>query len=156
MQSRDRRRQVVINVAVAFSDDGRRIATASDYGYARVWDAFSGAPLTPLLSHQFGVYHARFSADGRRLVTASLDRTARIWTVVIGDGAPLSAALLADAAELVGGFSLSESGAPLPLDTLAQQRRLSSLKGTQSTSPDLTSLANQLLAVSHVSVLPSH
>ena len=156
MQSRDRRRQVVINVAVAFSDDGRRIATASDYGYARVWDAFSGAPLTPLLSHQFGVYHARFSADGRRLVTASLDRTARIWTVVIGDGAPLSAALLADAAELVGGFSLSESGAPIPLDMLAQQRRLSSLKGTQSTSPDLASLANQLLAVSHVSVLPSH
>lgn len=62
-----------------FSPDGRRIATASKDGTARVWDVETGAPLTPPLVHKQPVNKVAFSADGRQLVSAGDDRTARIW-----------------------------------------------------------------------------
>jgi hypothetical protein len=41
-----------------------------------------------------------------------------------GDGTPDSAALLADLAELAGGFALSDTGIVLPLDWKGVQRRM--------------------------------
>ena len=64
-----------------FSRDGRRLATASEDGTARVWDAATGEPVTPLLPHggarqepSSSAYHSEvpqvsFSPDGRRLIT---------------------------------------------------------------------------------------
>jgi WD40 repeat protein len=65
-----------------FSPDGRRIATASTDGIARVWSA--EAPGEPLLlrGHDGHVVTVAFSPDGRRLVTASTDGTARVWTLL--------------------------------------------------------------------------
>ncbi len=64
---------------VAFSPDGRRIATASWDKTARIWDAQTGAPLGVPMKHENEVYCVAFSLDGSRIATASWDETARIW-----------------------------------------------------------------------------
>jgi WD40 repeat protein len=64
--------------AVAFSSDGKRLATASFDG-AKVWDAATGQETLTLKGHTAGLSSVVFSPDGRRLATASLDGTVRIW-----------------------------------------------------------------------------
>jgi WD40 repeat protein len=72
-----------VNQAV-FSPDGARVVTASDDRTARVWDARTGAPVTPPLRHQAAVTAVAFSLDGTRVVTASDDTVARIWDTRTG------------------------------------------------------------------------
>jgi WD40 repeat protein/tetratricopeptide (TPR) repeat protein len=72
-----------------FSRDGHHVVTASDDRTARVWDALTGAPVTPPLEHRQPVRYACFSRDGRRVVTASGDPQqgageARVWDAVTG------------------------------------------------------------------------
>jgi WD40 repeat protein/serine/threonine protein kinase len=76
---------------VAFSPDGRRIATASKDHTARVWDAGTGEAVTGPLRHSHFVFKAAFSPDSRRVVTASQDWTARVWEA--SNGHPVTPAL---------------------------------------------------------------
>ncbi len=71
-------------LSAAYDADGRRVATAGEDHTARVWDAQSGAPLTPPLKHGGPVRHVAFSPDGRLVVTASEDHTARVWDAQSG------------------------------------------------------------------------
>ena len=71
---------------VAFSPDGRLLATASDDETARLWDPATGEHLRTLTGHdQHAVYGVAFSPDGRLLATASCDGTARLWDPATGE-----------------------------------------------------------------------
>ncbi len=73
--------------AVAFSPDGRWLATASSKNVAQVWDATTGQELLTVGSKAWrrNMEGVVFSPDGRWLATASDDCTARIWDATSGE-----------------------------------------------------------------------
>ena len=70
---------------VAFSPDGRLLATASRDKTARLWDPATGECLRTLTGHEDAVWGVAFSPDGRLLATASYDETARLWDPATGE-----------------------------------------------------------------------
>ena len=66
-------------LGVAFSPDGRLLATASDDKTARLWDPATGGHLRTLTGHAGKVYGVAFSPDGRLLASGSGDHTVRLW-----------------------------------------------------------------------------
>jgi WD40 repeat protein len=65
--------------SLAFSPDGRRLASAGDGGTVRVWDAATGKEVKALRGQAQTVRSAAFSPDGRHLVTGGGDGKVVIW-----------------------------------------------------------------------------
>jgi WD40 repeat protein len=70
--------------AVAFSSDGKTLATASADHTGRLWNAHTGAELFALKGHDGPVGAIAFSPDGSLVATASDDHTARLWDARTG------------------------------------------------------------------------
>jgi WD40 repeat protein len=66
-------------LSVAWSPDGKRLATGSDDNTVRVWDAQKGTLLHTLTGHTGKVWSVAWSQDGKRLASGSEDSTVRIW-----------------------------------------------------------------------------
>src|SRR5262249_13374586 len=65
--------------ALAFSQDGAALFSASRDGTVRRWEVPSGRPLGVLSGHTGPVITLAISPDDRRLVSGSDDGTARLW-----------------------------------------------------------------------------
>jgi WD40 repeat protein len=78
-----------LTFGLAFSPDGTQLASTSDDGTCRLWNATTGALILEIHAHQVKAYHVAFRPDGEHLLTTSADGTVRQWEVRTGKPAEL-------------------------------------------------------------------
>jgi WD40 repeat protein len=73
-------------LSVAFSPDGRRLATGGEANTVKIWDVQTGQPLRTLEGHRGEVYTVAFSpvGHGRWVASAGEDSTVKIWDSLTG------------------------------------------------------------------------
>jgi WD40 repeat protein len=73
--------------SVAFTPDGRTLASGSSDQTIKLWDVATGNELTTLRGHTGGVNAVVFLADGKHLASGSSDTTIKVWDVAAGNPA---------------------------------------------------------------------
>ncbi len=82
--------ETIVVSAVAFSPDGRRLASCGGYnpGEVKIWDTFTGQIVLPLRGHALGVAGVAFSPDGQRLASCGAQAKGqgevKLWDAVTG------------------------------------------------------------------------
>ena len=67
--------------AVAFSPDGKHLATGGADKLVHLWDVSTGKPVRTMQGHSMAITDLEFSPDGKRLASSSLDQTIRLWSL---------------------------------------------------------------------------
>jgi serine/threonine protein kinase/lipoprotein NlpI len=70
--------------AVAWSPDGKRIASGSRDETVHVWDAANGGHIYTYAGHSDIVWAVVWSPDGRRIASGSTDHTVQVWDATTG------------------------------------------------------------------------
>ena len=68
-------------LSVAFSPDGKLLASGGDNNTIMLWDVASGTLTKTLTGHADVVWSVAFSPDGKLLASGSYDKTIKIWRV---------------------------------------------------------------------------
>jgi WD40 repeat protein len=69
---------------MAFSPDGKTLATCGYDRLIKLWDVATGKELRTLTDHSDAVYGLAFSPDGRLLASGAADRAVKVWEVATG------------------------------------------------------------------------
>jgi WD40 repeat protein len=72
--------------SVAFSSDGKRLASAGMDGTANVWDLTTGKEVLNFAYPQVQILSVAFSPDNKSLAIASQDGWVKIWDLATGQG----------------------------------------------------------------------
>src|SRR5947207_7501891 len=67
--------------SVAFSPDGKLLASAGFDNLIKLWDFANGKELKTLAGHTGPVYCVTFDKDGKTLASSSLDQTIKLWNI---------------------------------------------------------------------------
>jgi RNA polymerase sigma factor (sigma-70 family) len=70
--------------AVAYSPDGKLLASGGGYHELRIWDARTGKELQRMIGLSSWPFSIAFSPDGKTLASGANDNTARLWDVATG------------------------------------------------------------------------
>lgn len=131
---------------IAFSPDGKRLATASIDGTAKVWDAATGRELLTLCCHSAIVYSIAFSSDGTRLATGSWDKTAKVWDAVTGQ----EILNLRGHTDFIRGIAFSPDGTRLATASIDKTARVWDAR----TGQELLTLTGHIGGVSNIAYSP--
>jgi len=67
--------------SVAFSPDGKLLASGSYDGTIKLWEVATGSLVRTLYGHTWVVNSVAFSPDGRLLASSSADATIKLWDI---------------------------------------------------------------------------
>ena len=74
--------------ALAFSSDGKMLASGGSDNTVQLWNIVTGEPITTFTGHTNGINALTFSPDNRTLASGSADGTVRFWNIKTGDSLP--------------------------------------------------------------------